>query len=124
MQGTTERSLDRYWNCRLRTKGRRSGETRSVTIWFVLEDGALFLAGGAEMPHWCRNLAATPEAEAVIGSTRLRVRATVLEEGDEAESIRLRFLRKYLLARISRWFGGYTRSIAVRLDILEFEEFP
>ncbi|MFP8874926.1 MAG: nitroreductase/quinone reductase family protein [Myxococcota bacterium] len=122
MDETAERRLNRHWNCRLTATGRRSGQPRSVTIWFVLEEGMLFLAGGAEVPHWCRNLDTQPSAEAVIGHTRLRLRAKVLEEGDPAEAVRRRFLRKYLLARISRWFGGYTRSVAVELEIVECEE--
>ena len=76
------------------------------------------------MPHWCRNLDAEPNAEAVIGHTRLRLRAKVLEEGDRAEAVRRRFLRKYFLARISRWFGGYTRSVPVRVSLFEPRENP
>ncbi len=122
MDETAQHRLNRHWNCRLTATGRRSGEPRSVTIWFVLEEGMLFLAGGAELPHWCRNLDAEPNAEAMIGHTRLRLRAKVLEEGDRAEAVRRRFLHKYLLARISRWFGGYTRSVAVELEIVDHHE--
>jgi deazaflavin-dependent oxidoreductase (nitroreductase family) len=109
--------LDRHWNCRLTTRGRRSGEPRTVTIWFVAEPGRVLLTGGAEGPQWSRNLRADPQAELVIGGEKLRGRARVVDDPDEAAAIRDRFVRKYLLARLSRWFGGYTRSVPVVVEL-------
>ena len=109
--------LDRHWNCRLTTKGRRSGEPRSVTIWFVAEPGRVLLTGGAEGPQWSRNLRANPEVELRIGSETLRGRARVIDDPAQGDAIRDRFVRKYLLARLSRWFGGYTRSVPVVVEL-------
>ena len=109
--------LDRHWNCRLTTKGRRSGEPRTVTIWFVAEPGRVLLTGGAEGPQWSRNLRADPAVGLEIGHETLRGRARVVEDPDEADAVRDRFVRKYLRARLSRWFGGYTRSVPVVVEL-------
>ncbi len=109
--------LDRHWNCRLTTKGRRSGEPRTVTIWFVADPGRILLTGGAEGPQWSRNLRADPQVELAIGGEKLRGHARVVEDPDEGAAIRDRFVRKYLLARLSRWFGGYTRSVPVVVEL-------
>jgi hypothetical protein len=120
--------LDRHWNCRLTTKGRRSGELRTVTIWFVAEPGRILLTGGAEGPQWSRNLRADPEVELQnlradpevelqIGREKLHGRARVIDDPDEGDAIRDRFVRKYLLARLSRLFGGYTRSVPVVVEL-------
>jgi deazaflavin-dependent oxidoreductase (nitroreductase family) len=109
--------LDRHWNCRLTTKGRRSGEPRTVTIWFVAEPGRILLTGGAEGPQWTRNLRADPQAEVEIGGENLRGQARVVDDPGEGAAIRDRFVRKYLLARLSRWFGGYTRSVPVVVEL-------
>lgn len=110
--------LDRHWNCRLTTTGRKSGEPRRVTIWYAIEGNRLFVSGGKYGPHWCRNLKANPDVVAEIGGVRLRGRARVVEEGPEARAIRDRFPRKYLLVRVARPFGMYTDSIAVAIEDL------
>lgn len=118
----TIRRLDRGWNCRLTVTGRKSGKPRSVTIWYVLDDGKLFLTGSEEMPQWCRNLRANPGVTAVVRGTELRGSARIVEDPEAAEAIRQRFLRKYLLARLARPFGGYTRSTAVEVRLQGLDE--
>ena len=117
MDAAESRRLDRRWNCRLTVTGRRSGKPRSVTIWFVLDGSTLYLTGGAEVPQWCRNLRAHPAVEIEIGGTKLRGVARVVEDPSEADAVRDRFVKKYLLARISRLFGGYTRSVPVVVEL-------
>ncbi len=113
-------SLERHWNCKLTARGRKSGEPRTVTIWFALGDGKVFLTGGAKKSNWVKNLRANPDAVVQIGNTRLRGRARVVEDPAEAESVRQRFVRRYLLARLARLVGsGYTDSIPVVIDQLE-----
>lgn len=117
MDAETARRLDRGWNCRLTVRGRKSGQPRSVTIWYVLADGRLFLTGGPETPQWCRNLRANPDVTARVCGTELRGRARIVDDPAAATEIRERFTRKYLLARLSRLFGGYTRSVAVEVEL-------
>jgi deazaflavin-dependent oxidoreductase (nitroreductase family) len=115
------RRLDRRWNCRLTTTGRKSGEPRSVTIWFVLDGPTLYLAGSAAMPHWCKNLAANGEIGVEIAGEHFRGSARVVEDEQAASAVRDRFVRKYLLARLSRPFGGYTQSVAVEATLTTVE---
>jgi deazaflavin-dependent oxidoreductase (nitroreductase family) len=115
--------LEAHWNCRLTTRGRKSGQPRTVTIWFALEpgegDAKIFLTGDAKPPQWVRNLRANPEVTVQIGKTRLRGRARVAGEA-EAETIRRRFTRRYFLARVARAIGrGYVDSVAVVVEHLE-----
>jgi len=113
-------ALDRHWNCRLSVRGRKTGKERSVTIWFALGDGKLFLTGDAKGPQWLRNARANPDVIVKIGSTRLRGRARVVEDPAEAEAVRQRFVRRYVMARLARMLGsGYTDSTAVVIDPLE-----
>lgn len=109
--------LERFWNCRLTTRGRKSGLPRRVTIWFALSPGCVYLTGGAEEPQWCRNLRANDRVELGIGGERLTGRARVVEDLEEARAIRERFVSRYLLARLARPFGGYTTSTPVVVEI-------
>ncbi|MCA9511962.1 MAG: nitroreductase family deazaflavin-dependent oxidoreductase [Myxococcota bacterium] len=116
------RRLERAWNCGLTTVGRRSGAPRRVTIWFALDGDDVVLTGGPEGPHWVRNLAARSDAVLEIAGVRLVGRARVVDDAAEQEAIRDRFVRRYLGARLSKLFGGYTRSTCVRVAIDRVED--
>jgi len=109
--------LERYWNCRLTTRGRKSGEERSVTIWFAFDGNEVVLAGSPENPHWRKNLSACEDVKLRIGSTLLHGRARPVDDAADAAAIREIFVRRYLAVRFSRLFGGYTRSTTVRVAI-------
>jgi deazaflavin-dependent oxidoreductase (nitroreductase family) len=110
-------ALESGWNCRLTTQGRKTGFPREVTIWFALDGDEVVLAGSAEGPQWLRNLAANPGVELNIAGHRLRGQARVVEDESGAEAVRQCFVQRYLAARLSRPFGGYTTSTAVRVAI-------
>ncbi len=118
MDATESRALDRGWNCRLTVVGRKSGQPRKVTIWYVCKDGVVYLTGGKENPQWCRNLRANGDVQVELRGRRFRGRAKLIDEPDEAAAIRQRFVQKYLLARLSRVFGGYSASVAVVVELL------
>ena len=105
------------WNCRLTTTGRKSGLARRVTLWFVPERERIYLTGGAANPQWCRNLRVNPAVEIEVGGRVLVGRARVVDDPAEAAAIRDRFTERYVLARLSRLFGGYSSSIAVIVDL-------
>ena len=44
-----------------------------------------------------------------------------MPEGQGAEEIRNRFVDRYILARMARPFGGYTRSVAVEVVVEALE---
>lgn len=114
---TARSALESGWNCRLTTQGRKTGFPRQVTIWFALEGEEVVLAGSPEGPHWLRNLAVNPDVELEIAGHRLRGQARVVEDEAGAEAVRQCFVRRYLAARLTRPFGGYTKSTAVRVAI-------
>lgn len=114
------KALGRHWNCRLSVRGRKSGQERTVTIWYALGDGKVFLTGASKGPQWLRNAKANPDVVLQIGRQRLRGRARVLEDPAEVEAARLRFVRRYLSARIARALGaGYTDSTALEIGSLQ-----
>jgi deazaflavin-dependent oxidoreductase (nitroreductase family) len=111
-------AASRAWNCRLTTTGRKSGQPRTVTLWFAPEGASrVYLAGAPDGPQWYRNLRVRPEVEIEIAGTRHRGLARAVEEPGAAAAIRDRFAQRYVLARLSRLFGGYTRSVAVEIDL-------
>ena len=107
--------LDRRGTLRLTTTGRKSGEPRRVTIWFAADGGKIYLAGGRKVPQWSKNIQKNPEVEVEIGGVKFKGRARVLKGKEGLDRVRLLMFRKYLLARISSWFGGYSRAVPVEI---------
>lgn len=122
IDNATRRAIDRSWNCQLVTRGRSSGQPRTVTIWFAVDGDEIVLAGGPESPHWYRNLRRCEDVQLSVGRLQFRGRARAVEDAADAEEIRQCFLRRYLAARLSRPFGGYTRSVVARVAIDQLEE--
>jgi len=122
LDDSTRRSLERAWNCKLITVGRKSGQPRTVTIWFALDGDEVVLTGGPDGPHWYRNLVAREDVELRIGRFRLHGCARAVTDEVEAEEVRGCFVRRYLAARLARPFGGYTRSVAARVAVDHLEE--
>src|SRR5690242_16992443 len=90
------------WNCRITTRGRRTGKPHSVTIWFLVDGPRLYLGTLNAKRDWVRNVTKNPEAEFEIGPVRVRGRVTTVTQPPDVESA---FLRKYWVARIASWFG-------------------
>jgi deazaflavin-dependent oxidoreductase (nitroreductase family) len=68
---------------RLRTRGRRSGASRPVTVGFVDEpDGSILVAAGAPDSGWARNLLADPVVEVEAGGRSFHGIAEALDDRD------------------------------------------
>ena len=89
---------------RLSARGRRSGQLRRVTIWFVVDGDAIAVGSLKDDRNWIRNARSSPDVEVEIAGRRFagRFRAT-----DPAEHGRIRaaMARKYLAFRIASWLG-------------------
>jgi deazaflavin-dependent oxidoreductase (nitroreductase family) len=107
----------------LTTVGRRTGEPRTVELWFGLDGRTVyFLAGGGERAHWVRNALARPDGVGVrLGATSYGGRARAPAVGSEEE----RNARRMLAAKYQGWREGSPLSrwaatsycLAVDLDV-------
>lgn len=103
----------------LTTIGRRTGEPRTVELWFVLEGRTIwFLAGGGEAAHWVRNAMAEPRVTVRLGQrehagvARLPDRA-----GTEDGHARRAMATKYQGWREGRPLSGWAReALCVAVD--------
>src|SRR3954466_14523275 len=66
----------------LTTIGRRTGRPHRIEIWFVAQDGRLYLlSGGRERADWVRNLQADPRVTVELGDETHAGMARVLRAG-------------------------------------------
>ena len=110
---TDLQALDQHSLVALTVRGRKSDRPYTVKIWFVVGDGVIYVSSGrGSGASWIKNLRHKPEVTLVIGQTTLHGTAAWVDSATaEAEVLPL-FFRKYLLARIFRWFGWYQEKFA------------
>jgi deazaflavin-dependent oxidoreductase (nitroreductase family) len=91
----------------LTTVGRRTGEPRTVELWFLLEATSVyFLAGGGEGASWVRNSRAKPEVRVRLGGGTYRGRArTPVPGSDEDQRV-----RRGIAAKYQAWTEGHPLS--------------
>jgi deazaflavin-dependent oxidoreductase (nitroreductase family) len=71
----------------LRTRGRRTEQTREAPLGYVIADGVVYcVAGYGEPTPWFRNLVAEPAVEVILPTRRFRGRAEPVT--DDAEWLR------------------------------------
>ena len=109
-------ALDKRWQLRLTTVGRKSGKPRRVTIWFACNGGKIYLAGSRKVPHWSKNIGKNPGVELEIGGVRFKGKGRVLAGAKHTAFVRELMFRKYFLAKLSGLFGGYRHAVPVELD--------
>ncbi len=90
---------------RITTRGRRTGRTHTVIIWFVVDGANLYLATLNAKRDWVRNLKKTPEVGLEVDGLRLRGRASPVADAALEQRIRELLAAKYWMAWIGSWFG-------------------
>jgi deazaflavin-dependent oxidoreductase (nitroreductase family) len=120
-------ALERERFVHLTTRGRKSGQPRTVELLFAYEDGELYLmarAGDGAGTQWYRNLRADGSATAEIGGFVWKVQAQPV--GDEAsalEKARLLFRQKYGEEAVHSMYESTSR-LPVKLRVLESASSP
>ncbi len=107
-QGLDLDSVERRKTVRLTTIGRRSGEPRTVTIWFVRGGPrSILVQHVAKQPaQWYRNLCANGSVRIDFGDGPVDARAVAIEAPERVREVVAKVGKKYWTYRIIRFFGG------------------
>lgn len=104
----------------LTTIGRKSGARHTKPIWFVYEQGHLYLQSGSEgKTDWYLNLKQNPQITLKIGTLTFHGKAKFIDDPKETERIHELFRTKYLTARLAGAVGssiGHGKAVEVELQ--------
>lgn len=96
----------------LTTVGRKSGQPRTIEIWFVVYEGRLYVnAERGLRAHWVRNIQVNPAISVRVRGHEYRGRARILD----SERDRLEW---QAVANLSRQKYGWGEGLPVALDVL------
>jgi deazaflavin-dependent oxidoreductase (nitroreductase family) len=101
-------SFDHEQYLYLTTRGRKSGLSREIEIWFTYHDGHFFLIAEYPTSNWIRNLQAHPEAHVRVAGKSFAARARLIAPEAEPELHRA-------IAGLSRKKYGWGEGTVVQL---------
>lgn len=82
--------------CYLTTRGRVSGLSRRIEIWFALQGDTLYmLSGGGDRSDWVKNLRRTPAVTVELGRGRFTGSGRLISDADEDRRARILLFEKY-----------------------------
>jgi deazaflavin-dependent oxidoreductase (nitroreductase family) len=96
----------RQSTCRLTHYGRKSGRPHPVTLWFLVEEEAVYLVTADRRRHWVRNVLARPSVELRMGGETFLGEVEPLTHPAEVAHVIELLKRKYWLARLYLWLKG------------------
>jgi len=102
------------------TTGRKSGKAHTKPIWFVYDQGHLYLQSGKEgKSDWYQNLKKNPQMTLKIGTVTFQGKAKFIDDQNETERIHGLFSAKYIGARLAGMVGssiGHGKAVEVELQ--------
>src|ERR1700676_884532 len=109
--------LSRLNEINITVTGRKSGRPISVPVWFVLEDGKLYLlpVSGSDT-HWYKNVLRTPSLRSDAGGDAAELRAVPVTDPKQVSSIEEKFRAKYGTSDVKKYYSKF--DVAVLADML------
>jgi deazaflavin-dependent oxidoreductase (nitroreductase family) len=102
------------------TTGRKSGKAHTKPIWFVYDQGRLYLQSGkGGKSDWYQNLKKNPQMTLKIGTVTFQGKAKFIDDQKETERIHGLFSAKYIGARLAGMVGssiGHGKAVEVELQ--------
>ncbi len=117
-----EQKLASEQYCYLTTRGRRTGQPRTIEIWFGLNgDTVYLLSGGRDRSNWVRNLQRDPMVTVRISTATYTGRARLVKPDTDEDAL----ARRLLLVKYSPGEGDLSKwgktALPVAVDVTSQE---
>jgi deazaflavin-dependent oxidoreductase (nitroreductase family) len=110
--------LIRYRQITLNVTGRKSGQTVSIPVWFVLEGDQLYLlpVQGSDT-QWYKNILQNPSIAIDARGAEARVRAVAITEPKAVKSVIEKFREKYGAEDVKKYYSKFDVAVVVTLKL-------
>jgi deazaflavin-dependent oxidoreductase (nitroreductase family) len=115
-KGVLHDRLSRYRQIKLSVIGRKTGQTISIPVWFVLEGEKLYLlpVSGSDT-QWYKNVLKNPAIRIDARGAEAGFRAIPVTEGQAVKSVIEKFRKKYGASDVKKYYSKF--DVAVALNI-------
>jgi len=102
----------------LTTRGRRTGKSHTVEIWFARSDNLVYLSHEGAYPDWMKNIQKDGTVNLKIDGVKFDGKARIVSEGDSFErgkhALYLKYYGEADSAVVDDWFS---KSTIVEMDV-------
>ena len=115
-KGSIKEPLFRYREIKLSVRGRKSGKTISIPVWFVLEGDKLYLlpVQGSDT-QWYKNVLKNPSIQIDARGTEAELRAQPITESKTMKSVIEKFREKYGAGDVKKYYSKFDVAVMVEL---------
>jgi len=108
--------LSRFRQINLTVTGRKSGRTISNPVWFVFEEGTLYLlpVRGSDT-QWYKNIVHNPAIRIAARGAESALKATTVSSRAEVSSVVEKFRLKYGAGDIKRYYSKFDAAAIARV---------
>jgi len=108
--------LARYRQIKLSVIGRKTGQTISIPVWFVLEGEKLYLlpVRGSET-QWYKNVLQNPSIRIDARGVGAELRATPVTDAKAVKSVIEKFREKYGASDVKKYYSKFDVAVVVEL---------
>jgi len=109
--------LARYRQIKISVIGRKSGNTISIPVWFVLESEKLYLlpVQGSDT-QWYKNVLKTPSIRIEARGVGAEFQAAPLTDAKVVKSVVEKFREKYGAKDVKKYYSKFDVAVVVELD--------
>jgi deazaflavin-dependent oxidoreductase (nitroreductase family) len=113
--GLKER-LARYRQIKISVIGRKSGQTVSIPVWFMLEREKLYLlpVQGSDT-HWYKNVLQNPSIRIDARGAEAEFRAMPITEAKAVNSVIEKFREKYGAKDVKKYYSKFDVAVLIEL---------
>ena len=106
--------LSRYRQITITVTGRKSGRSVSVPVWFVAEDGDIYLlpVQGSDT-QWYKNVLKKPSMQVDARGAEAELKAVPITETKKVSDVVGKFREKYGAGDVKKYYSKF--DVAVRL---------
>lgn len=116
-KGGLKERLTRYRQIKISVIGRKSGQTISIPVWFVLEGDKLYLlpVQGSDT-QWYKNMLKNPSIPIDARGVEAKVRAVPITDGNTVQSVIEKFREKYGAKDVKKYYSKLDVAVVVELS--------
>lgn len=108
--------LSRASEINITVTGRKSGRTISLPVWFVWEDGKLYLlpVKGSDT-QWYKNVLKKPSMRIEAGGAEAEVQAVPVNDATQVKSVVEKFRAKYGSGDVKKYYSKLDVAVIVQM---------
>jgi deazaflavin-dependent oxidoreductase (nitroreductase family) len=108
--------LSRYRQIKISVIGRKSGQTISIPVWFVLEGKKLYLlpVQGSDT-QWYRNVLKNPSIRIDARGVEAEFQAAPITDDKAVKSVVQKFREKYGASDVKKYYSTFDVTVVVQL---------